>query len=393
MSHSDANESKDKLAEAAWDKLQKQLEQEPVNTQWVRWAKQANEKKMAEATEAMDAGSMEALAEANEASLKTGIFNATAFSQSKETVSSKEAASNWMKRNSKWLTGALAASVLAVALFTPVGNKALASILNKFRMEQVTVVQENEIQQMMNGFFADGESREAINKFGSFTQTSSTTNGEYTLKDAEKLFNRKINIPKDFELQDNKLYISSKNEVTFNLHVAEVNKVLQSLGAKKLLPQSIDGKPIKLIFGESINVSKQVKLGDLEAHYSFSQMAAPTLEIDPSISVEEALDAVLNFPFLPDHLKNDIKNSSALTGGSLPLPIFTNGTSEKHTVKGVEVVMVKQVYKVKDNKGNTIDNSYYGVTWVKNGQLYNLNGNGFTDENAVFAKAEELIVQ
>ena len=47
-----------------------------------------------------------------------------------------------MKRNRKWLSGTVAASVLAVTLFTPVGNQALAAILGKFRMEQVTVVQE-----------------------------------------------------------------------------------------------------------------------------------------------------------------------------------------------------------------------------------------------------------
>jgi hypothetical protein len=298
-----------------------------------------------------------------------------------------------MKRNSKWLSGALAASVLAVTLFTPVGNKALASILNKFRMEQVTVVQENEVQQIMNGFFSDGQSRESVNKFGIFTQTSGTTNGDYTIEAAEKLLNRKIIKPQGIDLPDNKVYISSKNELTFNLHVDEVNKALQKLGAKKLLPQSIDGKPIKLIFGESVNFSQQVKQGDLEANYSFSQMAVPSVEVDPSIPVDEALDAVLDFPFLPDHLKNDIKNSGALSGGSLPLPIIADGTVEKRTVKGVEVVMTKQTYETHDNNGKQIDSHHYSLTWVKDGQLYNLNGNGFPDENAIFAKAEEWIVQ
>jgi hypothetical protein len=392
MSYLDTDDKKDKHTEAAWDKLQKQLEQEPVNSQWVRWSKHASENKKAQAAESIHAAVEEDLSQWIEADIKDDFSNEAVIMHTKE-ASRKAAPFNWMTRNSKWLSGALAASVLAVTLFTPVGNKALASILNKFRMEQVTVVQENEVQQIMNGFFSDGESREAVNKFGSFSQTSGTINGDYTLEAAEKLLNHKIIIPKDIDLKDNKVYVSPQNELTFNLHIAEVNKVLQRLGAKKLLPQSIDGKPIKLIFGETVSFSKQVQIDGLETYYSLSQMVAPSVEVDPSIPVEDALDAVLDFPFLPDHLKNDIKNSGVLTGGILPLPIIADGTVEKRTVKGVEVVMTKQTYKVQDNNGKTIDSPHYNLTWVKDGQLYNLNGNGFTDQNAVFAKVEELIVQ
>jgi hypothetical protein len=394
MNQSEANDKKPMNTEAAWDRLQKQLELEPVNSQWVRWSKQANEKSTT---------SIELTSIGTTASHGFSLFNESSIHEpesSRMTSALEEIkprknrfAVNWMKMNRKWLSGIAVASVLAITLFTPVGNQALAAILGKFRMEQVTVVQENDVRQIMNGFFSDGQTRDAVNKFGSFTQTSGTLNGEYSLQDAEKLMNHKIIVPKDIDLEKNKLYISPSSEITFNLHVDEVNKALQRLGAKKLLPQSIDGKPIKLIFGETVSISQQLDQNGLNCYYSLSQMVAPAVSVDPSIPVEEALAAVLDFPFLPENLKNDIKSSGALTGGSIPLPIIADGTTEKRTLKGIDVIMSIQTYKRTAENGDVVESPHYNLTWVKNGQLFNLNGNSFTDQAAAFTLVEELISQ
>jgi hypothetical protein len=386
MNHSEANDMKADLTEAAWDRLQKQLMTEPVNAQWVRWSKQANEPSNEITNEEY----------VNLGAIELNIApNVTTFKLPTPLKAARSTGIwfDWMKRNRKWMSGAVAVSVLALTLLTPAGNQALAAILSKFRMEQVTVVQEDDVKQVMNGFFADGKSRDAVNKFGSFTQTSGTISGEYTLIDAEKILNRKLVLPKDIDLAKNNLYISPSNEITFNLHVDEINKALQRLGVKKLLPQSIDGKPIKLVFGEMVTISKQFNLNGLENNYSLAQTAVPIVDVDPSIPIEEALNAVLDIPFLPDNLKNNIKNAGALTDGSLPLPIVTNGSVEKRTIQGIEVVSTQINNRSESNTKNIVKNSYYNLTWVKSGRLYKLSGNGFTDPNAAFALAKELIQQ
>jgi hypothetical protein len=397
MNQSEANDNKTVSAEAAWEKLQKQLGTEPVNAQWVRWSKQANEiasDKTNEADTNFAAGE-----EVTNSIFHTASQNGGQETMSTLPISPSEAHKsglwlNWIKRNRKWLSGTVAASMLTFTLFTSVGNQALAAILNQFRMEQVTVVQEDDIQRIMNGFFTEGHSADAINKFGTFSNTTGTINGEYTLPEAEKLLNRKLIFPKDIDLSQNKINISPSSEITLNLNVDEVNKALQRLEAKKLLPQSIDGKPVKLIFGEAVHVSKQVKINGEDRNYSFTQMTAPSINVDPSIPVAEAMDAVVQFPFLPDYLKNSLQNSGALSNGNLPMPVIANGTVEKRTIEGVEVVMTQQKYNIsKSVDTEAVAEIFYGLTWVKDGQLYLVNGNGFTDQNAAFTLAKELILQ
>lgn len=390
MNQSEANDQKSTAAQAAWERLQKQLVTEPVNAQWVRWSKQAN---------VNSATSNDSTKGVSFENVTTAVLNDSAGTRNTQTQSPAVTHKSgllltWMKRNSKWLSGAVAASVLAITLFTPVGNQALAAILSKFRMEQVTVVQEDDIEQMMNRIFSDGRSEDAINKFGTFNHTSGTLNGEYSIADAEKLLNRKLIVPKDWDLTQHKIYVSPSSEITINLHVDEVNKALQRLGAKKLLPESIDGKPVKLIFGESIHISQQVKMDGDQRNISLTQMTAPSIEVDPSIPVEEAIHAVLQFPFLPENLKDSLKNSGVLDKGNLPLPVIANGTVEKHMVEGVEVVATQREYtRSHSENSQTAKEIYYELTWVKDGQLYNMSGDGFVDQNAAFALAKELIQQ
>jgi hypothetical protein len=392
MNQSEANDNKNTSVEAAWEKLQKQLVNEPVNAQWVRWSKQANELAYKDQTNEDDLSLI-----SGEEAVTYSKLDKTAVNYQYEPMNISDSHRsglwmNWMKRNRKWLSGTVAASVLAATLFTPVGNQALAAILNQFRMEQVTVIQQDDIEQMMNSVFTNGQSQEAANNFGAFTHTSGTLNGEYSLAEAEKLLNRKLILPQGFDL--NKVDISPSNEITLNLHVDEVNKALKRLGAKKLLPQSIDGKPVTLNFEESVSASQQVTIDGEQHSISFSQTAAPSIDVDPSIPVEEALDAVLQFPFLPDYLKDSLKKSGVLDNGKLPLPVVANGTVEKHTIDGVEVVMTQQKYNMGRKKNNeSVEQTYYGLTWVKKGQLYNISGDGFTNPEAAFKLAEELIKQ
>jgi hypothetical protein len=387
MNSSVSNRDNDqKAAEAAWDRLQRQLVKEPVNSQWARWSKQRQElKNIADisiqdfnmkSTPIMDSG-LEPLTASSEAAV---ISPEKAFAKQKNS---------WFIKNRKWISGIAAASLLAVTLISPAGNQALGAILNQFHMQQLTVVKEDDLKQMMNTVFTDGESREAINKFGTISRKSGTINGEYTVKDAEQLLNRKFIVPGNFDQNNEKVHVSASNEMTLTLNVNEVNKTLKQLGATKLLPSSVDGKPITLKLGEAVSLSKQVQLNGNGHYYSFTQLAVPAIEVDPSISVAEALDAVIQFPLMPDSIKYRLKDSGILNGGNLPLPIVTNGNAEKLTIQGVEAVVTVNDYENR-GRGNT---SYYTVTWIKNGQLYTINGDGFADRNEVVAFTEELIKQ
>ncbi|GAA4869315.1 hypothetical protein GCM10023310_56280 [Paenibacillus vulneris] len=371
------------LTDAAWAKLQQKLAQEPARPQWSRWSEQLT----------ADAAAAPLTASVTEAPAMAGSASQPAIPQaypnSPESGHTKKSGSfaSWLHKNKKWVAGAAAAGVIAVTVATPSGNQALAAILNKFRMQQLTVVQENDLQTILNGAFGDGKERESINKFGTFSQTSGKPIGEVDASEASKLAGHKIIIPPEYDAK-NKIYVSPSNSLTFNMNVDEVNKAMKRLGATKLLPASVDGKPITLEMGETVHlyvVSKDSpEKGDSKG-YSFTQTPVPTITVDPSIPVAEALDAVLQFPLLPQNLKESLQTAGVLQGGSVPLPIIDNGQVEKVKVEGVDVIVSTNQY----NQGKT---TYYSATWVKQGQLYRVDGsNGLTSRAALIAKVTELI--
>ncbi|UUZ85594.1 hypothetical protein LJK88_20060 [Paenibacillus sp. P26] len=118
-------------------------------------------------------------------------------------------------------------------------------------------------------------------------------------------------------------------------------------------------------------------------YYHVSQQAVPVVTVDPSIPVAEALNAVLDFPALPDYLKNGLRQSSILSGGGVPLPVISSGETEKLSVGGVQVVLTVQGSK---------DHPYYSATWVKDGQMFTFGGgNRYTDKASALEKIKELI--
>ncbi|WP_036745960.1 hypothetical protein [Paenibacillus sp. UNC451MF] len=372
------------LADAAWAKLQEKLAQEPTQPQWSRWSEQM----AAEATAApLTAAMAGEPAEVPAASPKINLGSKAPRLET-ETVKSKPSSSfaSWLHRNKKWVASAAAVGVIAVTIATPSGNQALAAILNKFRMQQLTVVQENDLQTILNSAFGDGKERESINKFGTFSHTSGKSIGEVDPSEASKLVGHKIIIPSDYDAK-NKIYVSPSTSLTFNMNVDEVNKAMKRLGATKLLPESVDGKPITLDMGAAVHlyVSKASEERGESKGYSFSQMPVPTITVDPSIPVAEALDAVLQFPLLPANLKESLQTAGVLQGGSVPLPIIENGQVEKIKLEGLDVI-------VSTNNYNQGKNAYYSATWVKQGQLFRVDGsNELTSRAALIAKVTELI--
>ncbi|WP_282937773.1 hypothetical protein [Paenibacillus sp. RC67] len=372
------------LADTAWAKLQEKLAQEPLQPQWSRWSEQMTAEAAAVPLTAAIAGEPAA---APALSPETSI-GPKAPRLGSDAINTKKSSSfaGWLHKNKKWVAGAAAVGVIAVTIATPTGNQALAAILNKFRMQQLTVVQENDLQAILSGAFGDGKERESINTFGTFSQTSGKPSGEVDASEAAKILGHKIVIPSDYDMK-NKIYVSPSNSLTFNMNVDEVNKAMKRLGATKLMPVSVDGKPITLEMGPSVHlyVSKGAQEKDDSKGYSFSQMPVPTLTVDPSIPVAEALDAILQFPLLPSNLKESLQTAGVLQGGSVPLPIIENGKVEKTKVEGLDVIVSTNIY----NQGKQV---YYSATWVKQGQLFRLDGGeALTSRAALVAKVTELI--
>jgi hypothetical protein len=371
-------EHTNELAAAAWKKLSAAIEAETDHPpQWTRWSQQATAGELSTQADNPSAGLAASLSTVPSAA---PVQYAAEPQAAEDTGIAKGSFGRWVQRHSKRIGVATAACLIVAVIATPVGNQALAAIMNKFRMQQVTVVKQDDLQQLLYGASQLGETRESVNKYGTFTQTAGKKSGEMDVTDAAKLLGRPIIVPKDLDSKEVRAMVTQANAVTFNIHVAEVNKAMSKLGATKLLPVSVDGKPITLEVGEIVYL--HTRSGKYTG-YSFSQQPVPVVTMDPSIPVAEALDAVLQFPLLPDGLKENLQKTTVLNGGSVPLPVITNGKSEKVRLDNVDVVITST------DRGTT----FYTATWVKNGQLYTLNGGDeiFKTRQALLDKVTELV--
>ncbi|MEK5254442.1 hypothetical protein NST74_13345 [Paenibacillus sp. FSL F4-0125] len=371
MNNYSGKQDKDKQStEEAWAKLQSKLEKEPYNPQWAKWSQNT-----ATNTEDPIYFSQPANVESvNSEPAPTGEQDLLVATHDKQVKHPRR-----LRMNRRRKLGAVLASVavFAVILATPIGNTAMASILNQFRMEQVTVVHENDLRNIFTQVAEDGELNRSINQFGEFTNTNGAYIGELPADQLKATVGYPAKIAALGEGRKT-VTVGASQDITLNLKVDEVNKALKKIGAEHLLPESIDGKPITLHIPEIVNYN----LSSDETHWaSLSQMNAPVLNVDPSIKVEEALEAVVNFPLLPDYLKTSLMQSRVLSG-EIPMPLIAGENTEQITVGDTLVIVDNYEYS---------QGPVYQATWIQDGQLFNLSGELYSSKEKLMTKVQELI--
>lgn len=347
----------------AWAKLQQTLAREPVNPAWAAWKQPANDL----------TGSGAAIVEDQGQRGHGPTVTETAAKQQQQVVRRPR-----MNRRRKWAIAAAAVAGFAVILSTPVGNTAMAAILNQFRMQQVTIVDESDLRDLFYQVNEGGTVSEAVNAFGTFTTASGEISGELPKDKMMETLGYKALSGEMFNSIDSVQILNSR-EATLTLNVEAVNQALKRLGAEQLLPESVDGKAITLHMPEIATYD----LSTDDQHWaSLSQMNTPTVIVDPSIGVAEALNAVLNFPLLPESWKTNLQQSRILSG-ELPMPLVKGSLAEEITVGGTPVILQQYDY----NQG-----TQFHAVWVRHGQMFEFSGGNVYPVKAEFiAKLQELI--
>ncbi|NIK71607.1 hypothetical protein [Paenibacillus sp. BK720] len=342
----------------AWAKLALKLKEHEGSTAWAAWTKEGV---TAEDTEHKAAGLTAMTGEEHSAYPERAL-------EEQERRAAKPVPSpyrGWLKKHGVKTGVAAAAVLICAAIAIPSTNEALASILGKFKMNQVAVVQEDDFKTALEGFFGADVSAESSNKFGQFERTftgedaSDLTVGQVREKYGIEL-KEKLDLPpygKQAELQ---IYAQQGQALTLRLDVDEINDVMKKLGAKQLLPASVDGKAITLRMGEGINADYSFVDSNEKSHYvGVNIIPVPVVEMDPSIEAEDAYEALIRFPVLPANLKNVLMQSTRISEGEVPFPIITNGNVTKSVVNGTDVYF----------EGSKNDWNGWNATWLKNGKV------------------------
>ncbi len=385
------NKTEQEQLSAAWSRLEEQLEHTEQSPLWEQWESQAVSNHT-EQSAGRPVSSEEAVKEAPDA---RGIDEVQAPSNvvplgRKRAISSESdsrlrqsgAVQRWFRRNKGKTVAACAAALLAVVIAIPSTNEALAAWLNTFRMEKVIVVNEGDLQSLMNSFIGEGESLERNNRFGSFEKHSVGSYEAITAEQAAAKLGFPLAAIKLGEDQTTAISSIAAESILLHLNVNEINSAMRKLGADKLLPESVDGKAITFHTGEGVNVTYQSNGGThSEQSVQVTYIKEPSIEVDSSVNVKDAYEAVIRFPALPEHLRTSLQRAVSLENGEIPMPLIANNDWEKVTIKAVDVYIDMRY----------VGQSSVNAMWLQDGIVTYAYLNGYEDEQQIKALVSELI--
>ncbi len=287
----------------------------------------------------------------------------------------------WLRRHTGKAIAVCAASLVAIVVATPSANEALAAWLNKFQMNnEIVVVQEDDLQAVWQSLGGYSDSRESVNRFGEFEHEQVGEYDEWTLEQAEANLGFKLpdlSAAGEYNIRTNK---QPGSIITLRLNVDEINAAMKKLGAAKLLPQSVDGKKIALVTGSGTAVQYFTSEETDNQHLSVSYLGSPSIEVDPTLEVEEAYEAIMNFPLLPDYLRQSFQQSVDLKNGRVPLPLVVDNAQSEITI-GDKTVYIEQYSH----------NEYVSAIWLQGDMIAQAGFRGFKELSEVQKLLAELV--
>ncbi|RAU90932.1 hypothetical protein [Paenibacillus sp. YN15] len=228
------------------------------------------------------------------------------------------------RRRLRRLAAGAAAAVVAVSLFTTsLGDRALAAMMQTFRVQHLAGVGISAddlatISNLLERGSPEGDRSFNLAQFGSLTQSGGGKTEIIAWDEAQKRMGGSL------------LQLGSSTDpeyqpavsLTFHLNVDAVNRMLIRLGSSTTLPAQADGKAIELhvpagIVTEGILSGKPVRL---------LQFGKPELTVEGGIDPATVREAVLGLPVLPESLRTKL----AAIGdwqNTLPVPAFEGVTT------------------------------------------------------------------
>lgn len=351
--------------ERAWQTFQQRVQHEKVPEVWLRIASPQAQEQETDNQSIIE--EEEKMNQANQASLS--IENNGFPRQRKAGI--------W-KQARGWAAGAAAAVLVGGILSTSWGDKALAAMLQTFRVQHMQGVQvtDNDLRQLEQALrqgSPDGQTFD-LERFGKLRQEGGGAVKTMTADEAEKALGFPLRAIGGEKPQTVK--IQPELTVTLQLNVDEVNRLIERLGGTALLPKSADGQDIRLHMPASVEIPL-VSAGDGKTAQLF-EFETPSLEVAPEIDAEAVRNAVLELPVLPNGLRSKLKGIGDWKS-TLPIP-YTNGRVRNTELLGREALL----WENRDTRC---------LVWIEGNRVSVLSGNlaVFPDEADILAKGKEIL--
>ena len=163
-------------------------------------------------------------------------------------------------------------------------------------------------------------------------------------------------LPPDEKGGNIEITASEPGRISFTMKVSNVNEALKSFGAKKLLPENLDGKTFTADFAYQVDYSYN-ESGDT---YHVSQTRSPELAVPADVNVDEIYECLVELPILPEDIQRQLKSIKDWKN-TIYLPVVDAEPQE------VDINGAKGFIAEKMNGG-------WMLVWYNEGTIYSMDG-------------------
>ncbi|SDX74492.1 hypothetical protein [Paenibacillus sp. CF384] len=280
----------------------------------------------------------------------------------------------------RWLSGATAAVLAGMLLFTSWGQDVMASMLGTFRVQHFETIEIS--QSDINGFRdalqagTAGIQQLDLNRYGDIKQEGGGTARDVdaaeaaTLAGAQKL----KQLPGDGK---SIITYMPEQQITFNLHPKEINKMIALLGGETTFPSSVEDSPIVIRMPNTFRMNQAAEDGSTAKQ--LLQMPAPSIEVSDDVDVEQIRQAVLDLPIIPDEMRAKL---AGIGDWRHTLPVPSTSTDNVRTLKvdGNDAILA-------------MTGDGRSLIWLQNEWVYQLSGStkAYPTEEALINEARGIM--
>lgn len=273
----------------------------------------------------------------------------------------KKGVSMFMSKYKKVIAAACAVIVIAACItFQPL-RSAIASTLSIFRVENIKGITVSlhdlqEIQQKLQS----NQPEINMDKMGKIKTSGGQRKAE-SLKELQGFSDFKVLLPEALSSQTPQVDVVAPATIDFTLNAGNVNQVLKSFGAQKLLPESIDGKTFSVDFASQINLN----YSSGNSSFNIIQTKSPVIKVPDGVNVDEIYNSLVELPILPSDLQEKLKSIKDWKN-TLYIPV-TDSMEE------VDINGSKGFIQVSGSREN--NSLYTAIIWYNNGVITTVSGN------------------
>lgn len=279
-----------------------------------------------------------------------------------------------MLKNKKTIA-LICTAILAVAIINgQTVNAAISKTLSIFRAQDLkgVTVTLDDIQQIQSKL-SSGQGEISLEKMGNI-KVQGGQKKVSSKEDVKNITDVTVAFPSVLDGVVPSVNVVEPTAIEFTLKAENVNEIMKSYGATKLLPANIDGKTFKIDFASQVTMNYSINNKPI----TIMETKSPEITVPDDVDIDAVYDAVVEMPIIPQRLQSQLKSMKDWKS-TLYIPVIESEMTEVN-INGAKGYMSKDY-------GNSEENSELAVIWYDKGIIYVVSGQVDSEELLKIAKS------